>query len=94
MGEDYLELTDLQSVEKILSNKILTDVKEKTDTPKALSADWVLNFDDINESERNQEDKSEDLDTLINAYHLEKTVKLIFGPSNTKPILMLWLMIL
>ncbi len=78
LGEDYLELTDLQSVEIMLNTKILTDTKDKTDTPKALAADWVLNFDEIKESELNQDDESEDLDALINAYHLEKNGKIDF----------------
>ena len=67
MGEDFLELTELSNIEKMLSQRQVMEVFGQAETPKTLSADWKLDFGTQSDSAET-EMTSEDVNNSFNVH--------------------------
>ena len=57
LGEDYLELTELSNIERLLAEKHLGEAVQSEAKYESLAADWTLEIDDLvfNENEKDDE---------------------------------------
>lgn len=73
MGEDFLELTELSNIEKMLSQRQVVEVFGQAETPKSLSADWKLDFGTQSDSAE-IEMPNEDLNNSFNVHSPVKSI--------------------
>ncbi len=70
LGEDYLELTELSNIERLLADRQVTEAVSSTVRLDSLAADWQLEIDDI---AFNEEPKIED--DAFDLSHLNQNLK-------------------
>lgn len=64
LGEDYLELTELSNIERLLAEKQVTEAVQNTTNFEPLSSDWQLEIDDISSNEKEEKEEIFDLSNL------------------------------
>ena len=61
LGEDYLELTELSNIERLLAERQVSDAIENATKHESLSPDWKLEIDDIVFNDESENETSFDL---------------------------------
>ena len=64
LGEDYLELTELSNIERLLAEKQVTEAVQNATNYESLSSDWQLEIDDIAFNENEEKEEPFDLSNL------------------------------
>jgi hypothetical protein len=64
LGEDFLELTELSNIERLLAERQISEVVQKTTNFEPLSSDFPLDIDDNSLSQKNNLDDIFDLSNL------------------------------
>lgn len=64
LGEDYLELTELSNIERLLAEKQVAEAVQNATNYESLSSDWQLEIDDIAFNENEEVEEAFDLSNL------------------------------
>ncbi len=65
LGEDYLELTELSNIERLLAERQVSEIVQNETNFESLSSDWQLEIDDINFNEEDGVEEDFDLSNLV-----------------------------
>jgi transcriptional regulator len=64
LGEDYLELTELSNIERLLAEKQVAEAVQNATNYESLASDWQLEIDDIAFNENEEVEEAFDLSNL------------------------------